>query len=361
MKYKFYLACNYGFSNLEKRLLYEAFRNYEQIYHLTKEELLRLPFLKEKGVVAALSFKEQFDLEKEYAYFCEKGMQVTCYFDDDFPKNLKQINNAPFQIFYLGKLPKNEERVISVVGARRCSGYGKEMTLRFSEELAKRGFSIVSGMALGIDGYAHEGAIKGKGDTYAVLGCGVDICYPDHHRILYEEIQSHGGILSEYGPRIPPHPEFFPRRNRIISGLCDVLLVMEAREKSGSLITAQIALEQGKDIFALPGRISDSLSGGTNKIISEGAGIICSVSGLISDMNELKDWNYKPSEYIYRKKLNLEKEDLLVYSCFDFNSKSIDEIVDETKLDLMSVLRSVLHLSDLGLIEESFLNQYIKV
>lgn len=361
MKYKFYLSCNYGFTNLEKRLLYEAFHNFEEIFSLTKEDFLRLPFMKEKNVKAALDFRERFDLEKEYEDFANKKMGLSCYFDDDYPKNLKLIHNAPFQLFYFGKLPRKEERIISVVGARRCSGYGREMTLRFSEELSKCGFSIVSGMAEGIDGYAHEGAIKGKTDTYAILGCGVDICYPPKHHILYEEIKKHGGVISEYGPKIPPRPDFFPNRNRIISGLCDVLLVMEAKEKSGSLITASLALEQGKDIFALPGRISDPLSNGTNKIISEGAGIICSISQLISDMNELKDWDYQPMDCVYRKKLKLEKEDLMVYSCFDFNSKSIDEIVDETKLDLMTVLRSVLHLSDLGLIEESFLNQYIKV
>ncbi len=361
MKYKFYLASNIAFSNKEKRLLYEAFHDYEAIYRLSEEELNKLGFLSEKGIDKAIGWKDSFDLEKEFEYFKQSSMQVSCYFDDDFPSKLRNIHQCPFQLFYFGKLPQAKEKVISIVGARRCSGYGKEMTLKFSEELGRKGFSVVSGMAMGIDGYAHEGALKGGGETYAVLGCGVDVCYPPNHRILYEEIIQNGGVISEYGPHTKPMPEFFPNRNRIISGLCDVLLVMEAKEKSGSLITANFALNQGRDVFALPGRISDPLSSGTNKIIGSGAGIITSVSGLISDINELKNWEFDPMEFIYRKKLNLEKEDLLVYSCFDFNSKSIDEIMAETDLDVMTVLRSVIHLSELGLIEESFLNQYIKV
>ena len=361
MKYKFYLACNYVFSSKNKRLLYERYRDYEKIYGLTKEELNELGFLNKEEIEKALRFKEEFDLEKEYAFFQKTHMHMVCCYDEDFPEKLTNIHQCPFQLFYYGKLPTREEKLISVVGARRCSGYGKEMTLKFSEELGRKGFSIVSGMAVGIDGYAHEGAIKGGGETYAVLGCGADVCYPPKHHILYEEIIKNGGVISEYPPHTNPLPDFFPRRNRIISGLCDVLLVMEAKEKSGSLITANLALDQGRDVFALPGRVSDPLSAGTNKIISSGAGIITSVSGLISDINELKNWDFSPTEYIYRKKLNLEKEDLMVYSCFDFNSKSIDEIISETDLDVMTVLRSVMNLSELGLIEESFLNQYIKV
>ena len=359
--YRFYLACNYGFSNKEKRMLFECVSDYEAIYRMTKEELIQYPFISEESAEKAMAFKKHFDLEKEYSFFKNTNMHLLCYFDDDFPEKLRHIHDCPFQLFYYGRFPNKEDKVISVVGARRCSGYGKEMTLKFTEELAKKGFSIISGMAKGIDGYAHQGARKGKGDTFAVLGCGVDICYPKNHTILYEEIKSRGGIISEYGPHVEPLPDFFPRRNRIISGLSDVLLIMEAKEKSGSLITAALALEQGKDIFALPGRISDPLSYGTNKIIAEGAGILVSIPRLISDMNELKNWDYDPLVTLHKKKLNLEKEELLVYSCFDFNSKSIDEIVEETGLDVMTVLRSILSLSDLGLIEESFLNQYIKI
>ena len=361
MMYKFYFACNHSFSNLEKRLLYEAYGDYERIYHLSENELQSLGFIKSASISEALNFKCGFKLQKEYEIFLHSNMKLCCYPDEDFPDKLKNIQNCPFQLFYFGRLPEKEERIISIVGARRCSGYGKEMTLKFSEELARKGFSIVSGMAMGIDGYAHEGAIKGSGYTYAILGCGVDVCYPPNHHILYEEILQKGGVISEYAPHTQPMQQFFPNRNRIISGLSDVLLVMEAKEKSGSLITANLALEQGKDVFALPGRITDPLSFGTNKIISQGAGVICSVSQLISDINELKNWDYNPAECIIRKKLNLEKEDLLVYSCLDFNSKSIDEIIAETDLDVMSVLRSVMNLSELGLIEESFMNQYIKV
>ncbi|MCR4675168.1 MAG: DNA-processing protein DprA [Lachnospiraceae bacterium] len=361
MKYKFWYAQTHTLSNTQKRMLFECYGDYEKIYNLEREKLLALPFLKEENLEAFLAERTSYDLEENYFYAKHHSINVTCYFDDDYPEKLKHIHNIPYQIFYIGRLPAKDERIIAMVGARRCSGYGKSYTLEIAKLLAQRGCSIVSGMATGIDSFSHEGALEAKGDTFAVLGCGVDICYPPKNHLLYKNIIEHGGVLSEYGPKVSPRPEFFPRRNRIISGLSDVVLLMEAKEKSGSLITAEFALEQGKDIFALPGRISDSLSQGTNKIISLGAGVILSSEQLLKDIYELKDWNYDPVVFSTNGKFNLEKEELLVYSCFDFNSKSIDEVVAMTGLDIMSVLQIILRLCDLGLIEESFMNQYIKV
>ncbi|MCR5546346.1 MAG: DNA-processing protein DprA [Lachnospiraceae bacterium] len=361
MKYKLWFASDIVLSNLEKRKLFEQFQNYEEIYRLDEAFLRSLEIIREDKISRFIEERSAFSFEKALEYVSKKNIKVVCYFDEFYPVKLRHIHDSPFQLFYIGNLPDKEERIISMVGARRCSGYGKTMTLDFAKELGKKGFSILSGMASGIDSYAHEGALFARANTFAIFGCGVDICYPPKNYSLYEEIIKNGGVISEYAPMVEPRPEFFPRRNRIISGLADVVLLMEAKEKSGSLITANFALDQGKDIFALPGRISDSLSYGTNKIIEQGAGIITSIEQLISDINELKDWSYDPIVFSSRGKFHLEKEELLVYSCFDFNSKTIDEVIAETGLDIMSVLQIILHLCDLGLIEESFMNQYIKV
>ena len=361
MKYKIWFCSNHVFSNKEKRLLFEHYRDFHRIYKASEKELIELPFLRKENIKVFCETRSSFDLNSYYKYVLEEDIRCICLFDEDYPKKLKHIHDIPFQIFYKGQMPDESERIISIVGARRCTGYGKSYTSEISELLVKNGLSVMSGMASGIDTYAHEGALKGKGRTFAILGCGVDVCYPTKNLGLYHEIIKNGGILSEYGPKTPPQAELFPRRNRIISGLCDVLLVMEAKERSGSLITAQFALEQGKDIFALPGRICDSLSKGTNDLIAQGAGIITSPKQLISDICETKNWEYQPVVFSEKGKFNLEKEQLLVYSCFDFNSKSIDEVVAETGLDIMTVLQNIMDLCDLGLIEESFMNQYIKI
>ncbi len=172
----------------------------------------------------------------------------------------------------------------------QLSGRGQEVPMearlrgKLARALAQNRMDIISGMAMGIDADAHSGALEENGDTYAVLGCGVDVCYPKRNRYLYEKMQDRGGILSEYPPGTPPLPGYFPQRNRIIAGLADYVIVMEARKKSGSLITADYAMEQGKEVYALPGRVTDALSEGTNHLIQQGAGIFVSVEDFLQEL-----------------------------------------------------------------------------
>lgn len=361
MKYKLWFCAQHIFSNTEKRALFEYFWDYERICKATKDEWLALDFIPKKKALKFLEMRDEDSIQDLYEYVKRENIGLVSFYDSEFPEKLKHIQSIPFQIFYKGRLPVENEPLVSIVGARMPSGYGKNKTLEISRLLGQNGFSVISGMARGIDSFAHEGAIEVNAPTFAVLGCGVDICYPKKNQYLYDKIIASGGVLSEYAPKVVPLPEFFPRRNRIISGLSDAVLLMEAKERSGSLITANFALEQGKTIFALPGRISDPLSFGTNAMISQGAGIIVSPNQLLSDLKDLLNYEYIPCVFSQKKKFNLEKEELLVYSCFDFNSKSIDEVVSETNLNIMRVLQIVLHLCDLGLIEETFMNQYIKV
>ena len=200
------------------------------------------------------------------------GLSFVSYDEAAFPARLRSIPDPPYALYYRGALPEDVPAV-AVVGARMCSGYGREQARRFSEVLAESGVPVISGMARGIDGIAQRAALRAKGRSWAVLGCGADLCYPEENRDLYELLAARGGVLSEYAPGTAPASSLFPARNRLIAGLSELVLLIEARERSGSLLTCQYALEQGREIMALPGRVCDRLSAGTNALIRDGAGI----------------------------------------------------------------------------------------
>ena len=200
------------------------------------------------------------------------GVRFVAALEERFPQKLKEIPDPPFGIYYKGRMPEENEPAAAIIGARLASGYGREQARRFGRRIGARGIAVISGMARGIDGIAQKAALDAGGKSYAVLGCGVDICYPEENRELYEKLLQEGGVLSEYPPGTFPDARLFPPRNRIISGLSDLVLVIEARKKSGTLITVDMALEQGREVYALPGRVSDALSDGCNRLIRQGAG-----------------------------------------------------------------------------------------
>lgn len=249
--YDYWWLCARGISNRKKILLGEQ--------GFTGKDLFYIEEIREKTDVGKWLTEEEWknlkesrtekDWKWEYEKQQESGIHIVTRFDSEYPDRLKKLKGMPFGLVMKGKLPKEEPLSVAIVGARNCSHYGEIMTLRFAERLAECGVQIISGMARGIDGAAHRGALNVRGDTFAVLGCGVDICYPREHGGLYKDIQVNGGVLSEYPPGTVPFASNFPARNRILSGLSDVVLVMEAKEKSGSLITADMALEQGKDVY----------------------------------------------------------------------------------------------------------------
>ena len=204
---------------------------------------------------------------------------------DRYPARFEGLSDMPEELYVMGSLPDENAPAVAIVGARMCSRYGHNIAFTFGKKLAEHGVSVISGMALGIDGAAQEGALSGGGKTYAVLGCGVDVCYPRSNKMLYDQIPEHGGILSEFPPGTQPLPYNFPLRNRLISALADVVIVVEARKKSGSLITVDYALEQGRSVYAVPGRVGDALSDGCNYLIAQGAGIAWSVEAVIEELS----------------------------------------------------------------------------
>ena len=192
--------------------------------------------------------------------------------DKYYPNKLKSIYDPPELLYCLGDIRLLNEPSIAIVGTRNASNYGKRIAYNLSQELSKRGVTIISGLASGIDSYAHEGAFKNVGKTIAVLGSGIDVIYPKENEDLYKSIIKNGGlIVSEFPLGTKPEKDNFPKRNRIISGLSDGVVVVEAKKKSGALITADLALEQGRSVFAVPGNIDSQNSEGTNNLIKEGA------------------------------------------------------------------------------------------
>jgi len=214
----------------------------------------------------------------------KKGVHFISREHPDFPKRLRTIADCPYGLFYKGSLPATAPLSVGIVGARACSAYGQVMAQAIGKMLALEGAVVVSGMAMGIDGIAQRAAVERGGTSFAVLGCGVEQCYPRSNIELYMRLQEKGGILSEYPCGTPAEKFHFPARNRIISGMCDVVAVIEARSHSGSLITARQALEQGRDVYALPGRVDDPLSAGCNALIGDGAGVILSAEDFVQSV-----------------------------------------------------------------------------
>lgn len=276
-----------------------------------------------------------------------------------YPEKMRQCSGMPSQIYVKGRLPSADRRSVAVIGARMCSPYGRIQAFRYAKVLSEAGVQIISGMALGIDSEGHKGALEGKMPTFAVLGSGVDVCYPKTNRNLYERILwENGGIISECPPGTKPMSWCFPARNRIISALADIVLVVEAKENSGSLITAGFALEQGKMVFAIPGAVCDALSMGCHKLIYDGAGIAYSPEILLEELGICTNFNTKTEEKI---NLGLASDLNLVYSCLDLRPKNPDYIVRKTGLLPAQVSRCLVELMLRGLVRESGRHYYVRV
>ena len=274
-----------------------------------------------------------------------------------YPRRLRSLPDMPACLYVRGRLPKEEQLTIGMVGARSCSGYGRHVAWEYARVFSDHGVQVISGMALGIDGESHRGALQGPTPTFAVLGCGADVCYPKSNRDLYEKIPLNGGLISEYPPGAPPAGWHFPARNRIISGLSDALLVIEAKKKSGSLITVDCALEQGKTVFAGPGRVTDTVSEGCNGLISQGAVIALSPEMVL---NELGMDTYSTKGSGKKKQIGLARDLDLVYSCVDFQPTDHETLIQKSGFPPGKVLSILTELQIMGLVEEIGKNHYIR-
>lgn len=347
-----------GIGNIKIRRLLEIFENPVNIYNADNKELEKLPGLTPKDIWNITDKEIKKRADKNYGLFEEKGINFVFPWEEKYPSRLKELYDKPQILYYTGRIPKESTPAVAMVGARNCTEYGRAMAKEISFELAKKGVNIISGLALGIDSEAHTGALMAGGSTFGVLAGGVDKCYPLSNYNLYVDMLKNGGVLSEYPPGTRTVPGMFPLRNRIVSGLSDMVVVIEAGVKSGSLITVNHALEQNRLVYALPGRICDKMSEGCNRLIGEGAGIITSVEGLFSELGIDCDKEEKTEN----KNLLLATEEKMLYSLLlDFVPRSLDTILEETKLPVGVVLNNLLGLELKGFIKEISKNFYVRI
>lgn len=280
---RYWVAFNHvkGIGAIRVRQLLQRFSSLEAAWQAAPAELSEIG-LPEKTLRALFDFREQTDPSDLLKRIQSRGILVLSWDAPEYPPLLKLIEAPPPVLYFIGKIPEPDAQYISIVGTRRMTGYGKSMTQELSGFLAAHSVVVVSGLARGIDGVAHQAALDQHGRTVAVLGSGVDVIYPPEHRLLAGQIIRNGAVISDYPPGTPPDRGNFPPRNRIISGMSSACIVVEAGEKSGSLITARFAAEQGREVFVLPGNFNAPQSQGTNRLIRDGARPLCEKEELLA-------------------------------------------------------------------------------
>ncbi len=309
---------------------------------------LREAGLDRRSLENLLSARGHLDLDREMARLQRAGVQVITWKDHDYPRRLRQIYNPPPVLYVLGTLMPQDEWAVAVVGTRRPTDYGREAARVLAADLARQGITVVSGLALGIDGIAHEAALEAGGRTIAVLGSGFRHLYPARHRDLARRIVENGALVTEYALDVRPEASNFPPRNRIISGLSMGVVVVEAGERSGALITAQFAAEQGREVFAVPGPIFNRPSAGTNRLIQEGAKAVTSVRDILEELDITMAAEQQEARLSIPKS-GLEER---IWAFLLESPRHVDEIVREMELDTAQVVSTLTLMELKGLVRQ---------
>ncbi|AEG60123.1 DNA-processing protein DprA [Desulforamulus ruminis] len=322
----------------------DFFGSPRQAWEASEKDLSQISFLGSQGAQRLIRQRENINYEHIIQHCENIGCSIVTMVDESYPPLLKAIYDPPPALFVRGRLPR-EKAAVAVVGSRRPTPYGLAASEAMAGELAMAGLVIVSGMARGIDSAAHRGALKVKGDTVAVLGCGPDIVYPRENGCLMKQIIDQGAVVTEFPPGSPPVGWHFPSRNRIISGLSAAVLVVEAAEKSGALITADLALEQGREVLAIPGNITSLQSSGTNTLIKEGARLVAGPLDVLEPLG-LGELFIHPQP----QDPPLAPEEKKVYTCLSYLPQSLEEIVAESHLKPQEAAAALTLLEVKGLI-----------
>jgi DNA processing protein len=291
---------------------------------------------------------------------CHNQISLVCHDSPGYPKQLRTLDDFPVLLFYQGEITRLENPAVALVGSRAATSYGRDISYNLAVGLARRGIVVVSGVALGIDAMAHRGALAAGGLTAGVLGCGVDVVYPRANQDLYREIANNGVLLSEYPCGTRPDGFRFPARNRIISGLVAGVVVVEATVKSGSLITARLALDQGREVFAVPGRIDSAKSDGTHRMLQQGAHLVRTVDDIIFELG-LNGFELNPQEKSREKTEAGDLEEQCVLDCLDVYPVDIDTIMRVTGFEAGRILDLLLQLELKGLVRQRPGQMYEKV
>jgi len=364
---KYWVALKWveGVGNVGFKALLEAFGTPQKVFEAPLSMIKAVPGIGDKTAPQIKSFKDWKKVEKELEFADRTCVSIVTSQDPLYPSQLLSTYDYPAFLYVKGHL-KEDDINVAVVGSRTASTYGKFTTERLCRELVLRGITVISGLARGIDSAAHRGALSGKGRTIAVLGCGLDVVYPPENEKLFTEISLQGALISEFPFGTPPNAPNFPARNRIISGISLGVVVVEASEKSGSLITARIALEQGREVFAVPGSIDSSGSRGTNKLIKQGAKLIENIEDILEEILPQVPREPKSVKTDQRQKqpddhqkiptsspdLILKETEKTVWQVLSQKPVHIDQIITSTRLTAHEVLGILLNLELQGLIEQ---------
>ncbi len=327
-----------GIGPKRAKQLIEHFGSPQKVLSASREEWLAVFNIPEHAVLNFFHFSQDKFLENEYHLMRSSGVQVFCQEDEAYPEILKETVDAPLVLYIKGHAAALKGPAVAIVGSRRASLYGIGMAQTFAAELAQAGLSIVSGMARGIDTAAHQGALKAGGLTVAVLGCGLNYVYPPENEKLEQNIAQRGAVISEFPMETPPASFNFPRRNRIISGLSQGVLVVEAALKSGALITSDFALEQGRDVFALPGKVGEFSSQGTNRLIQQGAKLTTCVEDILLELAPgLAPFRKKEIENaeVIAADEGLSDEEKTLCGTLSNRTLHIDELADQSGINVV--------------------------
>ena len=347
--------------------LLRSFASPQEIFEAPPERIAEIPELKRFASRWPRMCREALhEAEAELSRLKEHKLNVFTLADPDYPKPLRTLDDPPPVLYVRGRYEPRDELAIAIVGTRRPSSYGRRVAERLARELGAMGFTIVSGLARGIDTAAHRGALKAGARTIAVLGGGFAHFYPRENRRLGDEIAESGAVLSEFPIEMPPDRWTFPRRNRVISGLSRGTIVVEAPERSGALITARLALEQGREVFAVPGPITQETSAGVHKLIQQGAKLITNVDDVLEEFADLKRTLSARREAASPTTTEgptpeLSPLEAQVFNALEFDSLHFNDVVERTRLSPSEVSLALLQLVMKGLVEELEGKRYAKL
>jgi len=359
---KYWLAWN-KISDIGPKRFYkllEFFGSTDAAWKAKSGEISKILNLSPK--ISSRLFEEKNNIipEREVEVIHKNKVNVLTIEDALYPENLKTIHYPPPVLYFKGTILESDKNSISIVGSRKATYYGKMVAEKLSKDLALAGLTIISGMARGIDTAAHKGALSVSGRTIAVLGCGIDHIYPPENRRLAQEIQESGAVISEFSLSTLPERQNFPRRNRVISGLSLGTVVVEAAEKSGALITADFALEQGREVFAIPGNINSPLSNGSHNLIKQGAKLVENYQDILEEIHIVLPQKTAIKEMV-KENTFLTKEEKIIYQVITKEPTQIDDIIGVSKLSAGKVSEVLLNLELKDLIKEIEGKRFIKL
>jgi DNA processing protein len=357
-----------GVGNVLYKRLILRFESPERAFGASRAELAQVEGMGPNTLKAIKDFQEWEKAAAEAEKAREKGVGIVTFSDPRYPQNLKEIHDPPPYLYVKGDLTAGDKVAVAMVGSRKASHYGLAETKKIARELAGKGVTIVSGGARGIDTAAHDGAILGGGRTIAVLGCGIDVTYPRENGELYEKISENGAVVTEYPMGTPPERANFPPRNRIISGISMGVIVMEAAEKSGSLITAACSVEQGREVYALPGGVGSATSRGTNALIKKGAKLVEGAADVLEDLLPYMKGYLKELDLEYGDKKeappvsvpSLTADEMALYGHISLEPAHVDVISEKTGFPVSKALSVLLDMELKGAVRQISGMRYVR-